>query len=61
MLLSVYFDTISLFACGMKGTLPASDRRYRWEEIEAIEQTARLQGVWPVVLGLREKGGTLVA
>ena len=47
-----YQDTISLFACGIKGISPEGDRRYREEEIEQIEKTARLQGVWPVVFAV---------
>lgn len=50
-----YRDTIELYACGMKGTLPEGERVYSKAEIEEIEKIARLQGVWTVVFAVLKK------
>ncbi len=55
MLPNAYSDAIFLYACGMKGVMPQGERQYRTEEIEQIEKTARLQGVWPVVFAVLKK------
>ncbi len=55
MLEKAYFDTIELYASGMKGTLPAGDRVYSKEEVQSIEKTARMQGVWTVVFAAVKK------
>lgn len=54
MLSQTYLDTIELFACGMKGSLP-EQRQYSWEEIEKIEKNARMQGVWTVVFAVLKR------
>ncbi len=51
----VYSDTIKLYACGMKGVLPEGERVYTKAEIEEIEKTARMQGVWTVVFAALKK------
>ncbi len=55
MLPNTYSDTIFLYACGMKGVMPEGERKYQAEEVEQIEKTARLQGVWPVVFAVLKK------
>lgn len=55
MLEAAYRDTIELYACGMKGTLPNGDRVYSKEEVESIEKIARMQGVWTIVFAVLKK------
>lgn len=55
MLQKAYLDTVHLFASGIRGTVPEGDRRYQQDEITEIEQTARRQGVWPVVFAVLKK------
>ncbi len=55
MLEKAYYDTIELYASGMKGTLPAGDRVYSKEEVQSIEKTARMQGVWTVLFAVLKK------
>ncbi len=55
MLEKAYYDTIELYASGMKGILPAGDRVYSKEEVQSIEKTARMQGVWTVVFAVLKK------
>ena len=55
MLPNTYSATIFLYACGMKGVMPEGERKYQAEEVEQIEKTARLQGVWPVVFAVLKK------
>lgn len=55
MLSSSYLTTIELYACGMKGCMPSGERLYTRDEVTAIEATARMQGVWPVVFAVLKK------
>ena len=55
MLAKAYFDTIKLYAAGMKGTFPEGDCIYSKAEIDAIEKIARMQGVWTVVFAVLKK------
>lgn len=55
MLETAYRDTIELYACGMKGTIPEGARVYSKAEIEGIEKIARMQGVWTVVFAVVKK------
>ncbi len=50
-----YYDTILLFAAGMKGILPTEEKEYSSEDVAKIEKTARMQGVWPVVFAVLKK------
>lgn len=54
MLQQTYLDTIELFSCGMKGTLPQG-KQYDAQAIEQIEKNARMQGVFPVVFAVFKK------